>query len=217
MTKKVPAHVFANLKGLVFDCDGVLLDSRRANITFYNYLRTGLGLPVLTDKQQEYVHMSTYEQALDHIIPKNLRRCLPDLLNNVERHIDYYSLLNLETGLLSMLDWLRQGGTRLAICTNRTDPMDDLLLRFNLLGYFTPVQTATNSLPKPHPDGLQKILQEWNADPYEVAFIGDSKVDGSAAQAAGVHFWSFKNISLDAELHVPGFEQLHEWLRNFSG
>ena len=205
---------FASIKGLVFDCDGVLLDSRRANISFYNYLLAGLGLPELTDEQQEYVHMSTFEQALDFMIPEKMRHRIPDLLNSVETNLDYYSLLTLEKGLLPMLDWLRRNNVRLAMCTNRIDPMDNLLQKFNLQGYFTPIQTASNSLPKPHPDGLHKILEKWEADPYEVAFIGDSKVDEHAARAAGVHFWAFKNARLEADLHIPDFEQLHDWLRS---
>jgi phosphoglycolate phosphatase-like HAD superfamily hydrolase len=207
---------FAGLKGLIFDCDGVLLDSRKANIAFYNYIRAGLNLPFLTDEQADYVHMSTFEQALDYIVPSGLRRCIPGLLRRMESDLDYYSLLSLEDGLLPLLDWLKDNHIHMALCTNRIDPLEGMLGKFNLNGYFSPVQTASNSIPKPHPDGLLQVLKTWSVDPFEVAFLGDSAVDESAARSADVQFWSFKNADLQADLHVPDFASLHRWILDFT-
>ena len=33
--------------GIIFDCDGVLVDSGPPNIRYYNLLREGLGLPAI--------------------------------------------------------------------------------------------------------------------------------------------------------------------------
>jgi phosphoglycolate phosphatase-like HAD superfamily hydrolase len=207
---------FAGIKGLVFDCDGVLLDSRRANIAFYNYIRAGVDLPFLTVEQEDYVHMSTFDQALDYIIPQNLRQALPELLRRIENDLDYYSLLSLEDGLLPLLNWLRANDIHMALCTNRIGPLESMLGKFNLTGYFTPIQTASNSIPKPHPDGLLQILKAWSADPFEVAFLGDSAVDENAARSADVQFWSFKNDELHADLHIPDFASLHRWIMYFA-
>ncbi|MDL2307081.1 HAD family hydrolase [Desulfovibrio sp. OttesenSCG-928-C06] len=209
-------ETFHGLKGIIFDCDGVLLDSRKANIAFYNYIRDCLDLPPLLAEQEEYVHMATFEQALNYIVPEEQRGHIPDLLDSIESYLDYYSLLTVEEGLLDMLDWLKLQDIHLGICTNRIDPMDGLLGRFKLNGYFQPIQTASNSQPKPHPDGLLQVLRRWNLSPAEVAFIGDSKVDESAAKGAGVPFWAFKNETLNAALHIPGFSTLHGWLLEYA-
>ena len=37
--------------GVIFDCDGVLIDSREANIAYYDYLRSYVGLPPLPKEQ----------------------------------------------------------------------------------------------------------------------------------------------------------------------
>lgn len=216
MTDMEAAKAFSGLKGLIFDCDGVLLDSRRANISFYNYIRDCLDLPPLTGEQEEYVHMSTFEQALHYMIPQEHLCRIPDILERVENNLDYYSLLSLEDGLIDMLDWLCTGDVKLALCTNRIDPMEGLLSRFSLTGYFRPIQTASNSTPKPDPDGLFQVLEKWGVDKSEVAFIGDSRVDQAAARAAGVPFWAFKNESLEAYLQIPDFGSLHGWLMNYA-
>lgn len=215
MTNTETLKAFSGIKGLIFDCDGVLLDSRRANISFYNYIRDCLDLPPLSHEQEEHVHMVTFEQALKYMLPAESLRHVPALLEQVESNLDYYSLLNLEEGLLDMLDWLQLNNVRLAMCTNRIEPMEKLLGRFSLTGYFSPIQTASNSTPKPDPDGLFQVLEKWELDKSEVAFVGDSRVDEAAAKAAGVPFWSFKNKKLDADLQIPDFSILHGWMLNY--
>ena len=205
----------SGLKGLIFDCDGVLLDSRGANIAFYNCFRSCLLLPKLTADQEEYVHMATFEQALHFITPPALRGCISETLGRVGDELDYYSLLGVEEGLLPFLDWLKACGVHLAMCTNRVEPMDKVLDTFGLRGYFDPIQTASNSLPKPDPDGLTQVLGKWKVEAHEVAFIGDSSVDMRAARAGGLPFWSFKNEKLDADLFVSGFPGLHTRMRLF--
>lgn len=203
------------IKGLIFDCDGVLLNSRLANVSFYNHLRSKAGLPPLSHAEEEYVHMSTYDQALNYILQGSDRSMISNYLDEMESNFDYYNLLKVEDGLLPMLDWLSGRSFRLGICTNRLSPLDVLLARFDLNGYFNPMQTASNSTPKPNPDGLFKAVDTWGVRPGEVAYIGDSKVDEQAAEAAGMPFWAFKNPKLTAELHIPDFNILEGWLKNY--
>lgn len=202
------------VKGIIFDCDGVLLNSRAANISFYNRLRQMASMPPLTQEDEDYVHMATYHQALEYIMQGVDHAALAGYLDNLEDNDEYYSLLQIETGLVPMLDWLSGEKFRLGICTNRLSPLDVFLSRFNLHKYFNPMQTASNSMPKPSPDGLLKALETWNLQPAEVAYVGDSLVDELAADAARVPFWSFKNQKLKADLHIPSFGILENWLKN---
>lgn len=202
------------VKGIIFDCDGVLLNSRLANVSFYNHLRLKAGLPHLTHAEEEFVHMSTYEQALDYILQGSDRSNVSNYLEEMESSFDYYNLLKVEDGLVQMLNWLADRNFIMGICTNRLSPLDTFLARFGLDGYFNPMQTASNSTPKPSPDGLFQAVGAWRVEPHEVAYIGDSKVDEQAAEAAGIPFWAFKNPELDAELHIPDFTTLELWLKN---
>lgn len=203
----------SQLTGLIFDCDGVILNSRLANSAFYNHLRKKASMPPLSESEENFVHMSTYEQALDHIFPGKERSQVMGFLDELEDHIGYFDLLEVESGLVPMLDWLKKKNMHLGICTNRLSPLEPLLDRFELGHFFSPLQTASNSRPKPNPDGLLKVLRSWYATNEQIAYIGDSKVDEMAANAAGVPFWSFKNPELNASLHISSFSELHGWLR----
>lgn len=210
-----PAQIKAmkSVRGIIFDCDGVLLNSRLANVVFYNTLRQKAGLTPLTPDQEEFVHMSTFEQALDFIMEGGDRSRVSGYLSEMEDSINYFELLEVEEGLKPMLNWLHGASFNLGICTNRLSPLESFLARFKLEKYFSPMQTASNSKPKPSPDGLFKAAGAWSLAPYEVAYIGDSRVDEEAAKAANMPFWAFKNPQLDADLHIPDFQTLEQWLK----
>jgi phosphoglycolate phosphatase-like HAD superfamily hydrolase len=52
---------------IIFDCDGVMFDSRQANVNFYNHILFHFGLPPLTNEDVEFVHMHTVVESLNHI------------------------------------------------------------------------------------------------------------------------------------------------------
>ncbi|MDR2050723.1 MAG: HAD family hydrolase [Deltaproteobacteria bacterium] len=212
-SENIPEVSLSELKGLIFDCDGVLLNSRMANVAFYNELRHMALLPPLSPEEEEFVHMATYAQALERIFMGMDSSRVAVLVEKLEGHFNYYDLLKVEDGLIPMLSWLHGFNFHMGICTNRVSPLEDFLSLFDLEKYFSPLQTASNSRPKPSPDGLLKVLKKWRLQPGEVAYIGDSRVDEAAATAAGVPFWSFRNQDLSASLHFDDFSELHGWLR----
>ena len=121
-------------------------------------------------------------------------------------------MLTVEPGLLEALHWLQQWNVRLAIFTNRTNSVQSLLRYFGLESFFSPVMTAGNGPPKPHPAGLLSIVNEWGVHPCQIAFLGDSWVDEQAAKGAGVPFWAFRNEELDARLHFSDFFRMIGWI-----
>ena len=45
-----------NLKAIVFDCDGVIFDSREANKAYYNAILKNIGLPPMNEEQLNFAH-----------------------------------------------------------------------------------------------------------------------------------------------------------------
>jgi HAD superfamily hydrolase (TIGR01549 family) len=200
-------------KGIIFDCDGVLIESRKANQTFYNLILQALDLPGMSKQQEDYVHSHTVQESIRHIVPESR---FEEALQ-AARGISYSRVLahiELQPGLMELLQTLRDKGILSGINTNRTNTMDLILQRFALEDYFQPVVTSNMvSRPKPDPESLFRVLQDWGLDIKEVVFIGDSEVDSQAAQAAGIDFWAYKNPGLEAEVHVFDFAYLSQVLR----
>lgn len=179
-------------KGLIFDCDGVLIDSVEANMAFYNLIRKKLGLPELNEEQREYCQMSTAAQALDYITPAALRSQMHAVVQQVSYARDIEPMIQASEHIVAFLKAIT-GKFFLGIHTNRTGPIDYMLNRLEMGGYFDPIMTVRYCEPKPSPDGSIKILEQWGIYPHEALFIGDSIMDMRAAQGAEIPFISYRN------------------------
>jgi len=204
----------AGLKGIIFDCDGVLFDSRDVNIKYYNMIKDALGLSPMNKEEEEYVHMHSVMESLCFIVPEELH----SKLSEARQRITYKTLIpymRMEDGLLSLLQFLKQKKIACSIFTNRTTTMEVVLEYFNLVHYFNCVISASSvACSKPHPEGIFKILRRWNLSARDVVFIGDSDLDQKAASLSRITFWSFKNQDLQADMYIPDFNTLRIFLKN---
>ena len=200
------------LKGIIFDCDGVLFDSKDVNKQFYNDVRSYFDLPPMSADQEDYVHIHSVLASFKHILPRGFEKELPAIKEKLD-YSKFLPYMKMEDGLIELMEFLAGKPVRSGINTNRTTTMSLLLNTFGLENYFHPVVTAADvSRPKPHPESLFKILDYWSLRPHEVVFIGDSIVDQEAAAGAGVPFWSFKNEQLNGRMLIPDFWTLRSFL-----
>ncbi|HKJ65943.1 MAG TPA: HAD-IA family hydrolase [Desulfopila sp.] len=198
------------IKLIVFDCDGVLFDSRRANQEYYNHLLRHFKHPPMSEEELEYAHMHNALDAIRHIF-----RHYPDdsaeEIDTFRRKQGYEHVLPymiMEEDLIEFLDRVKNH-FHLAISTNRGNTMMPLLRTFKLEGYFTKVVTSEMARrPKPAPDGLEEILEHFRCSPQETIFIGDSIIDAQHAAACSVPLVAFKNSSLEADYHVCSFMEI---------
>jgi Predicted phosphatases len=200
-------------KGLVFDIDGVLFDSRDSNMAYYNGIRKAVGLPPLSKEEENFCHMASVHDALETVFPPELRAAAYEACRNINYMEEILPMLRLEPDLIATLAWLQENAIPCGILTNRSTSVMDVLRHFSLEAYFSSVKTAATGRPKPHPDGLLATLDEWQVDARQIAFLGDSQVDQLAAEAANVFFWSYRNPDLQADLHVTSFVGLAHSIR----
>jgi HAD superfamily hydrolase (TIGR01509 family) len=186
---------------IIFDCDGVMFDSRQANINFYNHLLQHFGLPLMSEDMVTFVHMHTADASIRHIF-----RDTPymEMAQTYRMRMDYAPFLKdmiLEPELKPLLEILRPN-LGLAVATNRSNTIGEVLELYDLSKYFDIVVSSLDvKRPKPHPESLFKILTFFEVDPEEALYVGDSLVDNKTARAAGVPFMSYKNTELEADYH----------------
>ena len=197
------------LKLIVFDCDGVLFDSREANRRYYNSLLENFGHASMDEDELEYVHTHNAQLSTEHIFRNH-----PGELKEAESYrltVDYTPFLRymlMERGLKDFLVFARSK-YRTAISTNRTTTMPAVLEMSGLGPSFELVVTALDvKHPKPHPEALHKILGHFGLTAEEGVFIGDSGVDSEHAAAVGMRMIAFKNPSLEAKYHAESFEEV---------
>ena len=200
------------LKSVVFDCDGVLFDSREANRVYYNDLLAHFSCPLMDEAEIEYVHMHNVTDSIRHIFRCHSHVALEAVMAHAKA-LDYTPYLRHMLIAPDLKDFLRiiAPRCRRAISTNRTTSMDMILDIFGLRPWFEIVMTAASApRPKPAPDALHVILKHFGLSADEAVFIGDSSVDQAHAAAAGVDLIAFRNPELEARWHVSSFMDILE-------
>jgi phosphoglycolate phosphatase len=196
------------LKIVVFDCDGVLFDSRESNRRYYNDLLTKFGRPKMTEDELQYVHSHNAPDATRHIFRHDAEE--GKRAEAWRRSVDYSPYLRhmiMEPGLREFLARLRKR-FKTAISTNRTTTMPAVLAMSGLEPLFDMIVTALDvTHPKPHPEALEKILSRFGCRAEEGVYIGDSEVDVEHAAAVGMPLIAFKNPELSAPWHVDSFDE----------
>ena len=203
---------------MIYDCDGVLFDSIEANRRLYNDLCTTVGRDPLREEEIQYVHTHTVYEAIHFIFNKGdeLEKRALEALKQVDLR-NYIVYLKMEPHLLRALSQLKENGVLRAINTNRTTSMKHIMERFDLWPFFDMVMTALDvKHPKPHPESIEKILENLNLSKREVVFIGDSEVDQQTARSSGVPFIAYKNGEIEADFHIDNHLEILNCLPMFN-
>jgi phosphoglycolate phosphatase len=201
-----------SFKVIAFDCDGVLFDSKEANVHFYSHILEHIGRPPVRPEQHEYIHMYPVRQSLRYLVGDG--RAYEDAWRFTQSidFAQFNACLRPEPGLVELLKQA-QACYHTALATNRTVSTRQVLAHFQIEGYFDLVVSASDvSFPKPHPEIMELIMETFEVSPEEVLFVGDSSVDEAFAKATGVFFVAYKNASLDAHLHISHFRELQPLL-----
>ncbi|MEE8299754.1 MAG: HAD-IA family hydrolase [Desulfatiglandales bacterium] len=201
------------VSAVIFDCDGVMFESRQANVNFYNNILANFGLPPLTAGDTDFVHMHTAAESVDHIF-----RNSPHVgkAQEYRSRLDYTPFIKdmvMEPGLKEVLDFLKLS-YGLALATNRSNTIGKVLEINGLSHYFDIVVSALDvENPKPHPESIFKIFDFFGIGPEGCVYIGDSEVDFEVCRAAGVPLIAYKNRALKADIHIESLAEIREVLK----
>lgn len=200
-------------KAVIFDCDGVLFDSKASNISYYNHLLSRYGMPQLKDEDIEFIHMHTADECIHYLFKDS-----PYLSEVLEYRwkmplSEFIRQMKMEDGLIEALEELRPY-YYLAIATNRSNSIPEVLTYFGLTQYFDKVVSALDvKNPKPDPECITHIIRSLGISKNNVIFVGDSKIDEQTAIFAGIHFVAYKNPKLIADFHAESLFQVVHYIK----
>jgi phosphoglycolate phosphatase len=204
----------SKIKAVVFDCDGVMFDTALANRKFYDEILAAFGKPELTEVQFVNVHMMTVNGAIEYLFPE--KEDYKDVFSVLKQigYAKFIPYMKMEEGLVELLEALKKNGYIRGVATNRTNTMEGVLADNDLESCFEMVVTARHvKNPKPDPEQLYKIMENFDLDPEQILFIGDSEYDQKAARSAGTWFVAFKQSKLAADVNVNAMAEIGEILQ----
>ena len=201
------------VKLVIFDCDGVMFDSKEANEAYYNHILAHFGKPPMSSEQSDYVHSHTADQSVVHLFSDDPRVEQALAYRHEMSYLPFIPMMQMEPYLKGLLHYLRPA-YKTAISTNRSDTMNRVLSEHGLEGYFDLVVSSLDvKRPKPDPESLFKILNHFGLSPREAIYIGDSEIDEQTAQAAGIPLVAYKNKNLSAAHWVEHFKEIEMLLK----
>lgn len=177
----------SSLQAIVFDVDGMLLDTREFIFqAFEDTLRRfGHDVPARSVISKEIGR--SLQQCYISLAPNGNVEALcvaHDVFQNTPKMI---SLITAYPGVPEMLQKLRDSGLSLAVFSSRKLTLVSSLEQAGIADFFEViVQGDEVKQHKPHPEGLFKALGGLEVAPKHAAMVGDAAVDILAGKAAGV-------------------------------
>ncbi len=186
-----------SLKAVIFDVDGVLVDSHEANDIFYERLLVAAGYPKPTRAELHACFHLTMHDSIAKLTEADEQEVAR--VWGMGHNGNFYpkEALRFPASLLKVLRELHKK-YRLAIVTGRSRTGVQTIFERQPIGELFEVAISAQDYqnPKPHPEPLLLALKQLGLDPDEAVYIGDSHTDIEAAREAGM-----RSIHLAAEKH----------------
>lgn len=212
-----------NLELVIFDCDGVLVDSEVISNRVLARLLTAEGLPrTLAETRRDYQGL-----LLDEIATRTEeslgRPVSPDFLERfqAERNEEFRRELQPVPGAADAVRRIKAAGIPVCVAsqgklkkTRMTLGLTGLDRLFDPEAVFSAYSVARG---KPHPDLFLHAAQTMGAEPSACVVVEDTPSGVTAGVAAGMRVFGYTADSDPAALRAAGAERLLESLSELPG
>lgn len=204
-------------KLIVFDFDGVLIDSRRCMQIAWAETCDQFSININFESFFAFVGMK-FEDIMKNLnISEDRWSAFSDTyFENTRLHFKEVEVFE---GVVEGLSELKTHGYSIAINTSKrlmnTNVLVDLLFGDIEFDYICTPETILSQRGKPAPDSLLQIASSLGIDPNDLVYCGDMNVDQECAMRAGVNYyhagWGFGDF---AQLNTVWFESFYDFSRH---
>lgn len=174
-------------QAVLYDIDGTLLNT--VNMNMYPLLRIIKEELGEERKLEDVVKYMAYPgmKTMEELGVKDPQQVYLRWVRYVN---EYQEGATLYPGMVETLEGLKARGVRQAVVSSKNRAQYQIDMVGNGLDVYmeTAVLVEDTTRHKPHPDPLLECLKRLNLAPHQVLYVGDTRSDSLAAQAAGVAF-----------------------------
>lgn len=208
------------LKAVIFDMDGVIIDSEPMHNKAYHDMFNEVGIEVSTELYESFTGQSTInicKRLVDHFNLDQSPETLVALKRKYYKHFFYSnSDLGLIDGVLDLIKEYHSNGLTLVLASSAAmTSINQIFDRFDLNQYFVAKLSGGDlKQSKPHPEIFIKAAEATGFSKKECIVIEDSTNGIKAANGAGVFcvgFDSFHSKNQDystADMVIKNFEDI---------
>ncbi|MGC8119294.1 HAD family hydrolase [Marinobacter sp. VGCF2001] len=174
-----------NVKVVIFDWDGTLIDSVDHIADSLHQAATDLGYPELEREAYRDIIGLGMIEALEKLYPGLSRE---EMVRIREGYAGYFfkkvtTPQNVFEGMAEVVSDLRGAGRGCSVATGKSRRgLEQALTSSGLGAHFDTTRCADETRSKPHPLMLEEILAFYGYEPEEAVMIGDTRYDLEMAQ-----------------------------------
>ncbi|HPJ75405.1 MAG TPA: HAD-IA family hydrolase [Clostridia bacterium] len=197
-----------DIKALIFDLDGTLLNTLEDLTDSMNYALSSFGYEEISIQQARSYVGNGAERYLELSLINGREN--PDFQKCLDTFKTHYQA-NMENktkpydGILDLLNKVKVKGYQTAIVSNK---FDDAVKQISPKYFNSYIDVAIGESEKikkkPAPDSVYLALEKLGCDKSQALYIGDSDVDAKTASNSGLKFigvsWGFRDKSILYEL-----------------
>lgn len=176
----------SQIKAVLFDMDGVLLDSFEAWQRLFNATLKHFDKKEITEEQFKEGAWAkdskvASEEFFDGKDPKLFVEFYCRHFNDYKKYVKKMEDVDI------VLKELKEKGLKLAVVSNGFHKLVRIILKTRDLGHYFDIIVGTDDVKnaKPAPDMLLYALKKLKIKPEEAVMVGDTKYDMMAAKSAG--------------------------------
>ena len=204
-------------KGLLFDLDGVLVDTAKYHFLAWKQLADEFGIPFTAQDNERFKGVSRahcMEILLDlggQTMPEEKQIFYQDKKN--QTYVAYIQNMGQEEVLPGVTEFLRDAKNRgYAIALGSASKNSGLILdRLHLTQYFDAIVDGTKvSRAKPDPEVFLQGAVELGLPPQECVVFEDAVAGVQAAHAGGMQAVGIgsRQVLPEADFNLPGFQNI---------
>ncbi|MGJ8760493.1 HAD family phosphatase [Polaribacter sp. AHE13PA] len=215
-------NVPKEIKCVIFDMDGVIIDSEEIHKKAYYETFASIGVTVSNDLYKTLTGSSTinaFQKLVAHfkldLDPEEL------VLNKRKRYVNFFEndpTLHLVKGVEDLIKHCHKKGLTLILASSSAMVnIDRVFNRFDLNKYFTAkISGADLTESKPNPEIFNKAATLGNTPKENCVVIEDSDNGVKAANDAGIFVFGYRNPMAEdqslknADFIVNNFKRLHK-------
>lgn len=198
------------IKAIIFDVDGVLLDSRKANAKFFQDLLEKSGYKRPSNKELSKVFHLTMLDAIKYLTKEKSKERIKKTWQ-LGRKMKYYpmNLLRMPKHSKETIKILSKN-YKLGIVTGRIKRGVNRFFQFSKLRkcFDVTVSFEDYTKSKPNPESLLIALKKMKIKPEEAVYIGDAESDVEAAKRTNMKVIVYPKKLKGANVVLRNFKNL---------
>lgn len=216
------------VEAVIFDMDGVLVDSEPFHVKNEKRMFNKMGLDISDEEHAGYMGTATDVMWAKIIKDRNLRHDVDDLTNRtIQESLPFFrSLEKIDPmpGLIELLKKLKSYKIPMAVASSSdSETIRIILEKSGLRNYFLHVVSSSEAgKSKPEPDVFLHAANLLGVQPQNCVVFEDSKNGIKAAKAAGMFCIAYSGADSahqdrsEADLHISHYSDLEklnlEWM-----